>query len=88
MDGGVEGETGCQSLSLFVSGSMLICHALAVYLCALLPNDPLYLSISVTAYAWFGAALSLLGLIGGIRVRFPLSRSSHERLVVYKMLNV
>lgn len=57
-----------RSFSFVVSSLVLIYHAAAAYLCTYLPSDPLYVSISVTGYAWYGCVLSVLGIAGSIKV--------------------
>jgi hypothetical protein len=50
-----------------VSALILVTHAMTAYLCTFLPSDPLYLSCSVTAYAWYGCALAVLGMYGSFK---------------------
>ena len=51
-----------------VSSVILIYHAATAYLCTFLTSDPLYMSFSVTAYAWYGCALAMLGIYGSYKV--------------------
>lgn len=57
-------------LSLFASTLFLIFHFSAAYLCTYLPDDPLYLSVGITGYVWYGCAMSVLGLVGAAKVCF------------------
>lgn len=57
-----------RSLSLIVSTLIFTYHAATAYLCTYLPSDPLYVSVSVSGYAWYGCVLSLLGVVGSIKV--------------------
>lgn len=47
---------------------MVIYHGTTAYLCTYLPSDPLYMSFSITAYAWYGCALAVLGIYGSFKV--------------------
>lgn len=58
-----------RTLSLVVSWLILFYHAASAYLCTFLPSDPLYMSFSVTSYAWYGCALAVLGIYGSYKVR-------------------
>jgi hypothetical protein len=53
---------------MVVSSVILIYHATTAYLCTFLTSDPLYMSFSVTAYAWYGCALAMLGIYGSYKV--------------------
>jgi hypothetical protein len=57
-----------RTLSMLISTTILIYHAATAYLCTFLTSDPLYMSFSVTAYAWYGCALSMLGIYGSYKV--------------------
>lgn len=61
-------DFGNRSLSLIVSTLIFTYHAATAYLCTYLPSDPLYVSVSVSGYAWYGCVLSLLGVVGSIKV--------------------
>ncbi|KEQ77529.1 hypothetical protein M436DRAFT_37083 [Aureobasidium namibiae CBS 147.97] len=56
-----------RTLSMAVSSVILIYHAATAYLCTFLTSDPLYMSFSVTAYAWYGCALAILGIYGSYK---------------------
>lgn len=53
---------------MVVSSLILVYHAATAYLCTFLTSDPLYVSFSVTAYAWYGCVLALLGIYGSFKV--------------------
>ncbi|KAG9585285.1 hypothetical protein KCU86_g23089, partial [Aureobasidium melanogenum] len=56
-----------RTLSMVVSSLILIYHAATAYLCTFLTSDPLYVSFSVTAYAWYGCVLAMLGIYGSFK---------------------
>ncbi|KAI4803557.1 hypothetical protein E4T44_11153 [Aureobasidium sp. EXF-8845] len=56
-----------RTLSMLISATMLTYHAATAYLCTFLTSDPLYMSFSVTAYAWYGCALAMLGIYGSYK---------------------
>jgi len=56
-----------RTLSMLISAIFLIYHAATAYLCTFLTSDPLYMSFSVTAYAWYGCALAMLGVYGSYK---------------------
>lgn len=56
-----------RTLSMVVSSLILTYHAATAYLCTFLTSDPLYMSFSVTAYAWYGCALAVLGIYGSYK---------------------
>lgn len=53
---------------MVVSSLILLYHAATAYLCTFLTSDPLYVSFSVTAYAWYGCVLAMLGIYGSYKV--------------------
>ncbi|KAG9632533.1 hypothetical protein KCU95_g2713, partial [Aureobasidium melanogenum] len=56
-----------RTLSMVVSSLILMYHAATAYLCTFLTSDPLYVSFSVTAYAWYGCVLAMLGIYGSFK---------------------
>ncbi|GAB7354513.1 hypothetical protein MBLNU459_g4980t1 [Dothideomycetes sp. NU459] len=56
-----------RTLSLIVSTVIFTYHAATAYLCTFLPSDPLYVSLGVTGYAWYGCVLSGIGIAGSIK---------------------
>ncbi|KEQ67354.1 uncharacterized protein M437DRAFT_80004 [Aureobasidium melanogenum CBS 110374] len=56
-----------RTLSMVVSSLILMYHATTAYLCTFLTSDPLYVSFSVTAYAWYGCVLAMLGIYGSFK---------------------
>lgn len=66
-------ETSCRTLSLIVSILIFTYHAATAYLCTYLPSDPLYVTLGVTGYAWYGCTLSVIGILGSIKVYISIS---------------
>ncbi|KAI5209601.1 hypothetical protein E4T39_00768 [Aureobasidium subglaciale] len=56
-----------RTLSMVISSLILTYHAATAYLCTFLTSDPLYMSFSVTAYAWYGCVLAALGVYGSYK---------------------
>ncbi|KAK6007287.1 hypothetical protein QM012_006295 [Aureobasidium pullulans] len=56
-----------RTLSMVISSLILMYHATTAYLCTFLSSDPLYVSFSVTAYAWYGCVLAMLGIYGSFK---------------------
>ena len=54
----------------------LLYNLVFVTVCAYLPKDPLYLGQSISFYAWAGAALSVIGIVGIAKVHTSFGTSS------------
>ncbi|RMY45165.1 hypothetical protein D0865_10079 [Hortaea werneckii] len=77
-----------RSLPIAVAILALLYNLVFVTVCAYLPKDPLYLGQSISFYAWAGAALSVIGIVGIAKVHssfwkiirntadFPVQRKS------------
>ncbi|KAI5362327.1 hypothetical protein Slin15195_G059780 [Septoria linicola] len=57
-------ESTNQSFPVSIAITTLVYNLLVASACAYLPDDPLYVGLSVQLYAWAGSALSVLGLAG------------------------
>ncbi|KAH9845041.1 hypothetical protein Tdes44962_MAKER06900 [Teratosphaeria destructans] len=67
MAGREESGTGTESskaLAALVAIVALVYNFLFAILCQYLPDDPLFVGVSITGYAWASCVLSTLGLIG------------------------
>ncbi|KAI6869164.1 hypothetical protein KC319_g12625 [Hortaea werneckii] len=61
---GVNNTHSSRSLPIAVAILALLYNLVFVTVCAYLPKDPLYLGQSISFYAWAGAALSVIGIVG------------------------
>ncbi|KAF2768042.1 hypothetical protein EJ03DRAFT_328601 [Teratosphaeria nubilosa] len=58
------GTASSKALAALVATVALVYNFLFAILCQYLPDDPLYVGVSITGYAWASCVLSTLGLIG------------------------
>jgi hypothetical protein len=62
-------------LAALVAILALLYNGLFAVICQYLPDDPLYLGVSITGYAYLACGLSILGLVGILTVRTLLTLS-------------
>lgn len=70
---GSESTTRCFPVTIAIVS--LVYNVLVGFSCTYLPDDPLYIGLSIQLYAWAGSALSVLGLFGIVTKRPALTTS-------------
>ncbi|KAF2215210.1 hypothetical protein CERZMDRAFT_56805 [Cercospora zeae-maydis SCOH1-5] len=80
---GPESTSWCFPVAIAIVS--LVYNVLVALSCAYLPDDPLYIGLSVQLYAWAGSALSVIGLFG-IVTKQPALTTSFAHLLLLDTL--